>query len=133
MCLDSNLPASNERIEYVDDPCTRPDFQDNEGKKTTMISTREDEPEFVKAYSRKALQFVLVIIVVAITLGIASALLPVQPPLQGLLFLGVFVPVIVFGIWMRRAYPPVREWRKAWMKEHRVSQHHSNAEAERSG
>jgi hypothetical protein len=97
---------------------------------TAMTSTKEDEPDFVKAYSRKALQFILLIIVVAITLGIVSSLLPVQPPLQGLLFLGVFVPVIAFGMWMRRAYPPVREWRKAWRKEHGMSQRHSNTEVE---
>lgn len=103
------------------------------GKDSVVISTREDEPEFVKAYSRKALQFVLVIVVVAIALGIASAVLPVEPPLQGLLFLGVLVPVVAFGVWMRRAYPPVREWRKAWMKEHGMSKQHSKAEPERSG
>ena len=85
-----------------------------------MISAKDDEPEFVRAYTRKALRFLLFMIIFAIAIAAFSALLPFQSPLRGPLFLCPFIPLILFSWWMHKQYPPVRRWREAWLKEHQV-------------
>ena len=85
-----------------------------------MISAKDDEPEFVRAYTRKVSRLLLVVIVVAVSLDFISAFLVVNPPLKGFLFLVQFFPLIALGWWIHRNYTPVRKWRKAWLKEHQV-------------
>ena len=85
-----------------------------------MISAKDDEPEFVRAYTRKVLRLLLLVIVVAVSLDVVSAILSPSPPLPGILFLVQFVPLIGLGWWVHRNYPPVRKWREDWLKAHQV-------------
>lgn len=84
-----------------------------------MIRAKDDEPQWVKDYYRKAVQWVFL----AIGTGAAVAFIGrhlfaswgVEFYLGGLIF-----STISFGLWMRRAYPPVRAWKEAWLKEHQI-------------
>ncbi|MDA4127306.1 MAG: hypothetical protein OK452_08940 [Thaumarchaeota archaeon] len=84
-----------------------------------MISAKDDEPQWVKDYYRKAVKwgFLAAGIGAAVSLigGHLFAAWGVEFYLGGLIF-----PTIFVGLWFRRAYPPVRAWKEAWLKEHQI-------------
>jgi hypothetical protein len=82
-----------------------------------MISAKDDEPQWVKDYYRKALRWGFS------SIGIGVAIAVIGGNLTGMLgvfFLLGFMAPIPFYIWVSRASKPVNAWKKAWLKEHQI-------------
>jgi hypothetical protein len=81
-----------------------------------VINAKDDEPQWVRDYYHKALQRGLAAIGIGVVFVFVGGNL--FSGLRGIFFLCGFIPLAVFGWWMHRAYPPVRAWKEAWIKEH---------------
>jgi hypothetical protein len=83
-----------------------------------LINAKDDEPEWVRDYYRKAVQMSL------LAVGIEAAVSFTGGHLfsgwRDAFYLGGFIPIIVVGLWVRHAYPPVRAWKEAWLNEHQI-------------
>ena len=82
-----------------------------------MVSAKDDEPEWVKGYYRKGLKLCILAIGLSVAIAVIGGSLT---GMFGLFFLLGLSPFIPFGLWMNRAVKPVREWRKAWLREHQI-------------
>jgi hypothetical protein len=85
-----------------------------------MISAKDDEPQWVKDYYRKSVVRGLSLTFVGSGLWFIGDKFFSQSVFLGIFILGGLVPIVVFGLWIRRAYPPVRAWKEAWLKEHQI-------------
>jgi hypothetical protein len=58
----------------------------------------------------------------AVSIGVAVMVIGgnLYAGFRSVFFLIGFIPLVIFGLWMRRTYPPVREWRETWLKEHEI-------------